>query len=399
MSEAARTRLRRRGLLAVGIAVIAVAVLMAFVLRSTLMTYPGDGLRDTTVEATGTATLLVEPVTLAPAAQPAQGYPLKLQRRVHTLDTVDDTVVVERDDAQNIADLPPLQFVQRYTVDDTTLRNVATPSAAYAYSPSAPVDRAPAYSVAFPFGAGEGPYAVWNDEVGQPIVYNQTGTTTVDGRTLARYRGVLDHADIQQALLTRLTTAGLPSTTTLKALTPYLMAAGVDLNSFTTVVKPQLTIDDQGFVDQLLSGLQKAPIPLAYELSADTQLLVEPRTGTIVSMDRVDETISARPDVTGLGRLYAILTQPTYATRPDVAAAATSLTQLLNAPPKIKMITESYAQTPPSVAALTASAGRWADQIVALTIVVPIVVGVLGLLLCVAAVWRGRRRRRVEVEE
>jgi hypothetical protein len=391
MSEAVRTRLPRRGLLAVGIVLVVVAVLLAFVLPTTLMTYPGDGFRDTTVEATGTATLLVEPVTLAPAAQPAQGYPFKLQRRVHTLDAVDHTVVVEQDDAQSIANLPPLQFVQRYTIDDTTLRNVAS-SSAYAYSPAAPVDRAPAYSVAFPFGAGAGPYAVWNDQVGQPIVYNQTGTASVNGRTLVRYRGVLDHADIQEALRTQLTAAGLPSTTTLKALTPYLAAAGVDVNNFAAVVKPQLTTDDQGFVDQLLTGLQKGPIPLAYELSADTQLLVEPHTGVIVSMDRVDETLSARPDVAGIGRLYAVLTQPTYASNPDVVAAATSFARLLAAPPKIKVIGESYAQTPSSVAALTSSAGRWADQIVALTIIVPIVVGILGLLLCLAALWRGRKR-------
>src|SRR5438874_2452249 len=135
MSDAApgpRTRARRRRiLLALGVALVVVAILLAALLRATV-SYPGP-FRDTTVDAAGTATLLADPVTLAPLAQPTP-LPLHLQRRVHTVDTSGGTVVVEKDDALGIADLPPVRIEQRYTVDDTTLRNVPGPTA-FAYTP------------------------------------------------------------------------------------------------------------------------------------------------------------------------------------------------------------------------------------------------------------------------
>jgi hypothetical protein len=394
MSEAARgprTRRRRRVLLALGIALVVVAILLAVLLRATAVTYPGP-FRDTTVDATGTATLLADPVTLAPLAQPTP-LPLHLQRRVHTLDTLGGTVVVERDDAQSIAGLPPVRFVQRYTVDDTTLRNVPGPTA-FAYTPADAVDRASAYSVAFPFGAGAGPYAVWNDEVGQAVTFNRAGTAGVDGRTLVRYRGVVDAADLQPALTAQLVAAGLPSTTTYKDLAPRLAAAGVDVNFLNTVTN-ELGAADKAAV----TGLESS-IPLTYQLRSDVSLLVEPRTGTIVSLDHVDETVSARPDIPGIGRLYAILVKPGDPnTQADRTTAAAVLAKLLNAPPVLPVLATSYTQAPASVGALAAQAGRWADEILVLTIVVPIVIGVLGLVLCLVARLSARRGRRVSSEE
>ena len=52
--------------------------------------------RDTTVHATGTATLLVDPATLLPLPPPGRPLPLDLQRRVHTVDTVGRTVSSRR---------------------------------------------------------------------------------------------------------------------------------------------------------------------------------------------------------------------------------------------------------------------------------------------------------------
>lgn len=378
-----------RALFALGVVLIVVAIVLPTVLRTTAASYPDSAFRDTTIHATGTATLLVDPATLLPAAQPGRALPLDLQRRVHTIDTVGDTVVVQEDDTQAIANLAPQRFVQRYTVNNTTLQNVATPQA-YAYTPGTPAYRAPAYSVAFPFSADTRPYPLWNNEVGQPVTYTYDGKTTVDGLGLNRYHGVLDNTDLQPALLTQLAPEGLPSTMTFDQLKPQLTANGVNIAQLVNVALRQLEQPDQQAVNTLLA----APIPLTYQLSADSQLLVEPWTGTIVSLDRIDETITERPDFAGIGRIYAIITQDKYATKPDVTAAAAELAQLFSAPPTTKLLAETYSQTPPSVATIADSANAWANRIILLTIVIPIVVGVIGLLLILAALWTQRRERR-----
>ncbi len=383
-------RRRARALFVLGVALIVVAAALAILLRATVVTYPDDAFRDTTVQATGTATLLVDPATLLPVAAPGRTLPLDLQRRVHTVGTAGGTVIVEEDDALSIAGLPPQRFVQRFTVDGNTARNLATPQA-YAYTPDNVVDRSPAYSVAFPFSAGTGTYPVWSDETGQPVTYTYVEKTTVDGLGVNRYHGVLDSTDLTPALLARLTQEGLPSTMTFDQLKPQLAADGVNIDGFVNVALRQLEQPDQQAVNALLA----APVPLAYQLSADSQLLVEPRTGAIVSGDRVDKTITERPEFSGIGRIYAIITQDKYATKPAVTAAAADLARLIGAPPTTKLLTESYSQTPPSVTATAAAAKSWANRIILLTITVPIVVGVLGLLVIVAAWWtQGRERRR-----
>jgi hypothetical protein len=318
---------------------------------------------------------------------------------VRTLDTVGGTAVVEADDALSIDNLPPQRFVHRYTIDEGSVRNVATSTPAFAFTPANQVDRSPAYSVAFPFSAGAGPYTVWNDEAGRPVTYTSVERTTVDGLGVTRYHGVLDDAPLPPGLVDQLAPEGLAATTTFNQLRPQLIAAGVDVDRFVNVALRQLDPPDQQAVNAVLA----APIPLRYGLTVDSQLLVEPWTGTIVSRDHVDETLSQRPDIAGIGRVYAIITQPKYAAKNDVTTAAADLARLLGTPPTTTLFRESYTQTAPSVAAVADAAGRWANRIIWLTIVLPIVVGVLGLLLCLAAVWRWRRpgpdRRNADVQD
>ena len=381
-----RSARRARMLLVTGVVLVVVALALPALLRATAVTYPGGDFRDTTVHATGTATPAVDPATLLPLAQPGRALPLDLQRRVRTLDTVGGIAVVQQDDLRSVAGLPPLRFTQRYTVDHSTLRNVAS-AQAYAYTPGTAVDRSPAYSVAFPFGAGAGPYPVWDDAVGQPVTFTFVDKADVGGLGVNRYHGVLDGADVQPALLAGLAPEGLPTTLTFEQLKPQLRAAGVNVDQFVNVALRQLDPPDQQAVNALLA----APIPLRYQVSADSTLLVEPWTGAVVALEKLDETLTERPDVAGIGRIYAIVTQDKYAAKPDVTSAATDLARLFGAPPTTKLLTESLAQTPPSVAATAAAAGAWANQIIVLTVVLPIVVGVLGLLAVVAAWWVRRR--------
>lgn len=378
-----------RPVLVLGIVLIVIGLALPTVLRGTVVTYPGDAFQDTTVHATGTASLLIDPATLAPQAQPGRALPVDLQRRVHTLNTVDGTAIVEADDALGIDNLPPQHFVQRYTIDKTTARNVVSSSPAFAFTPPNIVDRSPAYTVSFPFNAGMGPYSVWVDEVGQSIPYTYVGAGSIDGLRVNRYRGVLADGPLQPAFLNQLASEGLAPTATFSQLRPQLIAAGVDVDQFINVALRQLDPPDQ----QAVTAALAMPIPLDYRLAIDSQLSVEPWTGTIVSQDHVDEAVSERPDFAGIGRIYAIITQDKYAAKHDVTAAAADLARLLGTPPTTKLITETYVQTAPSTADVAAKAGQWADRIVLLTVILPIVLGVVGLLMCLTAGWLLRRRR------
>ena len=72
---------------------------------------------------------------------------------------------------------------------------------------------------------------------------------------------------------------------------------------------PALTTPDRAALQKALA----TPVPIRYFVAADTRLLVEPTTGAIVSLDKIDQTLSALPDLTGLARLRAILSKPRYA--------------------------------------------------------------------------------------
>ena len=117
---------------------------------------------------------MVNPATLAP--QQGQSRDLCLNRRLRTVETTGDTVILQQDDSESIGTLSPppkvpdctlpwLHVSQRYAIDQDSVRNVASPQA-YAYAPGNTVDRSPAYSVNLPLGTGNGPYLMWDDATG-----------------------------------------------------------------------------------------------------------------------------------------------------------------------------------------------------------------------------------------
>lgn len=178
--------------------VFAVAgIVLPFILGAAFVSYPG-GPVDQTTHATGTFTLLVNPATLVP--QPPQSQPLSLSRRLRTVETTGDTVIVQQDDSEQIGPLPSLHFSQRYAIDQGSVRNVASPQA-YAYTPVNTVDRSPAYSVNLSLGTGSGPYLLWDDATGQTCPLAAHGSVTQDGLQLERFHGHLAGAPVSAAFL------------------------------------------------------------------------------------------------------------------------------------------------------------------------------------------------------
>ncbi|WP_322778163.1 porin PorA family protein [Frankia sp. Cas4] len=358
-------------LVTIGVFFLVIAGAWRFVAPGQLVKYPDD--LDKTVYATGTLTLYADPATAAPQPSPTP-FPLDIKRRVHVVESSTSKVVVQEDDVEKIGPLPEQNFLQRYVIDRSSLKNLAE-ERAYAYTAQNKIDRSPNYSINLPFDAGDGPYSIWKNEVGAPYPFRQDGPSVERaGLTLRPMHGRLEKAPVQGYYIDQLRSQGIPRQLTLQQLSPQLKAQGLDPQQFATQVLPQLSAADQAEIVSVISQ----PISLNYLLDVDTRLLVEPRTGAIVSLDRINQTIYAQPDLAGIGRIQTILAKPEYAGNTTVTGAEATLARLVRTPPTTRIFNIDYSQTSPSVADLASYATDLGDQINLIKKVVPLFLIIFG---------------------
>lgn len=284
--------MRRTGqiLSVIGLLLMVAAGVWRLAAPGALVKYPSDV--NQTAVADGTFTLFLDPATTAPLREP-QRFPLTIRRQLRVVETTGSRAVVQEDDRETIGPLPEIDFKQRYVLDRGTTRNVASPQA-YAYTEGTTVDRSPAYAVNLPFDTGKGPYEIWKNEVGRSYTFQQEGAKiTREGLTLVPMVGRLDDAKAQPYYIDQLASQRIPKQLTLAQLTPQLKAQGGDPQRIAAQVLPQLSAADRA---EVLSVIGQ-PIPLDYRVGVVTRLLVEPRTGAFVSLDRIDQTLSSRPEV------------------------------------------------------------------------------------------------------
>lgn len=407
MDRTDRRARRRAGriILAAGVVLAVAGIVLPFILGAAFVSYPGGPVDQTTL-AVGRYTQLVNPATLAP--QSPRSRVLCLVSRLRTVETTGGTVILQQDGSESLgpsspappAPPPPTttpcplpsplaQFSQRYAIDQDSVRNVASPQA-YAYTPGNTVDRSPAYSVNLPLGTGHGPYLMWDDATGQTYRISAEGSTTRDGLGLERFGGTAPPAPVSAAFLATLSPLGLPSTMTLDQLEPQL-APQLPVNpaaNWVDVIKSALkglsgndlnTTSDRAVVD----GILLKPMPVSYLLSTQVQLQVYPKTGTIVSAD-VMQTLQMRSEIAGLQRVLAILSTYTgNATINGPGGAISLLTKLATAKPT-PLFTAIYSPKPQSVASAAALAKSRGDDIDTLTVTIPLIIGLVGLVLILA---------------
>jgi len=384
-------RTRSKVLIAIGAALAVLAGIWALLGPGQLVKYPND--LDKTAVATGKVTLFLHPGTGIPYASP-QVLPLTINRRLHVVSSNGSQAVVKEDSVEKIGPLPQQDLQQQYVIDRSSLKNLHS-SQSYAYTAANQVNRSPAYSINLPFDTGAGPYQIWKNEVGRSYTFRQQGASfTRDGVTLIPLQGELTNAPAQAYYLAELRSLGLPTSTTIQRLAPQLAALGLDPAQLTTTLLPKLTPADRSAIQSALAQ----PIALRYLVSVKTRLLVEPTTGAIVSLDKIDQTLSAQPQFSGLTQIAAVLNQPQYRTSPVVRTVGATLAKLATSAPTVKVFNINYGQTPASVANIASYANSKADSIDTVKTRIPLAILLLGAL-CAAiglTIWLLDRRGRDE---
>jgi Porin PorA len=379
-------------LVAIGAVVAVLAGLWALIAPGQLVKYPSD--LNKTAVATGSFSLFVNPATGAPLAR-SQLLPLSIHRHVHVVSSTSSEAVVKEDDVEKIGSLPEQDLQQQYVLDRSTVKNLPS-SKSYAYAPMNVVNRAPAYSINFPFDTGAGPYQVWKNEVGRSYTFRQQGASVSrDGLTLISLQGQLADVPAQPYYLAQLKALGLPTQTTIQGLAPQLKALGLDPAQLSTALLPRLSPSDRGLIQSALAR----PIGLRYVVSVNTRLLVQPTTGAIVSLDRINQTLGVQPQFAALTQFGAVLGKPQYRSSAVIRTAASILAKLAQSPPTATVFTFSYGQTPASVADFASYANSKANSIDAVETTIPLVILLLGVVsaaIGLAIYYRDRRRLRAE---
>jgi hypothetical protein len=374
-------------LVAVGVLLIVLGVVAAFVVPAVAVKYPGGPLNKT-AHAQGTFTLYIDPATAGPLAKP-QKLSLDIKRNLHVIETDGSRAVVAENDVEQIGNLKPQDLQQRYVLDRKSLKDVADPRA-WAYTPSNKVDRSPAYSVNLPFDSGNGPYQVWKNESGVSYAFTKKATVHEGGVTLFRYQGSMTGAPAQSYYIDQLASQGIPKSLTPAQAATQLRAQGADPALLETAVLPALAPADRSAALTILGQ----NVPLKYTIDVRTSFLVEPKTGAIVGLEQINQTLYATPDIQGIGRIQTILSKPQYAKNAAVQAAASVIGKLVRNPPHSRIFNITYAQLPASVKDLAAFAKSRADKITLAKVTIPAVIGGLGVLVALTGVVLGFLHRR-----
>jgi hypothetical protein len=252
-------------------------------------------------------------------------------------------------------------------------------------------DRAPFYSINLPFDTGSGPYRLWKNETGTAYEFRRAGPAIErDGVTLIPMSGSLTNVPAIPAYVEQLRGQGIARSMTAEQLAERFASQGIDLQALAGEVVPELTAPQRELVRTVLSQA----VPVTYRVSVETRLLVEPETGAIVSLDAIEQTLSATPDLASFARVTELLSEPPLAGLPAVQRLTGTLAELADAPP-VKLFTMQYGQTPESVADFAAYASEKAEDIERVETTIPLALGILAAVALLAAgVLAVRDRRR-----
>jgi Porin PorA len=391
----ARRRFRGIAFALAGGLVVAALLWWAFGV-SALVKYPTDINVNPRYE--GTFSLHVDPATGAPLARPLE-QPLTIDRHIRAVgdESGADTVVVKETIAQRAGDLVDTTQTNVYVMDRRTLKNVAD-DRAYAFDPENVVHRADAYRLNLPFDTSHNEaYPIYKNEIAATYQLKPNTadpTTHEEGLELANFVATVDEAPLSEAYLAELRkSVPLPEAMTLDQLKPQLERYGLNVDALLTALTPSLTAADIAALAEMAAN----PIPLRYVISFEGRAAVEQTTGAEVDVG-VAERIGARPDLTALPELQALLGR--YPDVPEAGRALEALDEMVAAPAPL-LFEYRYDQTPASVADIADEVSSMRQQILLAKFYLPfgLLIGALVSLVVGLALYRRRRPEREPVAE
>jgi hypothetical protein len=379
----------------VGLALAALGALVligSFVWRGAvvpaLVRFPTD--LDVTPQYAGTVTLYIDPSTHLPLSQP-KTFDLAVTRHIAADGAASskERVVVKEDLHLVAAGLFDFTQQHQYVMDRRSMQNVADPRA-WAFTPDNVVDRAPDYRLNFPFDTQLKAYPVYKNETASTYQATPAGTTTeIDGIAAADFQATAAPAPVAPAYLTSLDAAvQLPRSLTLDELKPILAGAGFDIDASLPGLLAALSPADVATVTALATG----SVDLAYELSFTGTDSIDRYTGSTMEVRDVTETLVARPTGDAVTTLRDVLQR--YPDNTEAKAGLGAIASLDERP--IKVFTNTYSQTPASVADIARTVSDQHDRRHLAESTIPLLLLIGGIVLLVVGVLLAAlpRRRR-----
>ena len=361
-----------------GIMVLIAALLWHPVVEPRIVKFPDD--TNVTTHYSGTMVTFQAGQQAGLAAQ----APLQIDRRVQTVTDQTDakTALVKETVTARFAGTVQQQS-NAYALDRRSMANVADPDA-YALTPANVVDRSGSYYVNLPMGVtGSGSqFKIFENKIGRPydlmtVARNATGK--LDGLSVVRLSGGYSFTPVTAAERSALASTGLPLQLTSDQIAAQLKAAGINVDQAVTGLAQVLTPAELATVTTALA----APVPLQYFGYGSGQATVGNKTGMIVALNDVVDGIAAKPDLSGLQPVLAVLTQ--HAGIPAIDSVITTLKGLAAAAPQ-RVYELRYSQTPASVTAMVNEAKSRTQQMDLATTTAPRVLFGLAVILLIAAV-------------
>ena len=354
--------------------VVALAAWMVLGIPS-LVKYPTDLEAEQVFE--GTFTVLVDPTTAAPLAEPLV-LPLTVTRHIEVIgaESGANEVLVRETIEERAGDLIDVTQVNQYVMDRSTVENLAD-ERAYSFEPENVVDRSGTYRLHLPFDTSRTEtYTIYSPETDTTYtiaVDPAQPTSEVEGLTLSNFLAEASEVPVTEAYLAELGKAvPLPMELTLEQMKPQLLAAGIDVDAILAALSPVLTPEDTA----TLASFAEEPIGLEYVLSFSGRLGVEPVTGAEVQVS-VAESMGARPQLGALPALLDVLER--YPQVPEAVTAAENLRALAEGP-AIPLFEYEYDQTAASVAEVADEAAAMRTQVLLAKVWLPLGLAVAALL-------------------
>jgi hypothetical protein len=319
---------------AVGVVMIALALVIRFVVVPIATQLPGSTDLPVTYSGTG---MLLNSASLQSGDTShviAANVPVTVDRQVKVTSVHGGTAIVS-DDLTVHAGSQTLPSDHAYALDRTTLEGVAPPEG-IAVEPSAG-----ALSSAFPIGPkGDSSYRFYDSTTRNIVPVSYTGHATREGRAVNVYT-ISSVGPVKDPGLLKMLPPSLPKKL-LASLAPLLPAA----------VRAEVT-------PATLAALPD-PVPLSYTGTTHITAYVDEQTGV-----PIDETISEQVVV-------------------NAAAGARTLSL-------IPVLALDFHVTPASMQYLAHKASTSGELLTVIELIVPLVLGVIGVVLVVIAILRRRR--------